>query len=909
MKKVSALRALEVFSIYRSILVVLFMFVSILFPIARFLHRREIAKKSFDKNFSARKISRQKLLLVIPYILAVFFILFPVASWFPVPGSDAYWYVDQIFRIKELGATEIFRTRRPFVALALSVLDTFLNDWRISLLVFKIISGLIFVSGVYNFCSRINIGYAAELLGVSLAVLLPAQYLRQSYDLYASFFAYALTFVFWHQLLEALDFNSLKKEIQAAFLLVFIAFSHFETFLANLAVMAFYLAITQICTFHLHKKFDASKHIKKFVVVVGIPVITLSPFIYMSLIDPFYLGVTSRYIGPQNIRFIGWNEIFSDALPVQNLYEDRFWGIESFQDYVINRYKGHTNLPLFFLTLVGLIAVDLRKKAGRILYAWNALLIVAGALFLLKIAPINGGARLVFLLPSPIFLCLGVDALLSIPHNMGLRFSLEGPQIKSRALFISARKAIIFLLIAIFLHSILVAINVRGEFSTPWAPNIDAIKEIERLKDIYGYGNDSVILIARDDYQNKVRWAKALTGLKVYFGDPLYLIANRTLDKELIRRFGGRYVHYWEDLWRKGVLENPCNYTLVLSDLLAPPNEVERNFVVEVYPGIYEVDIDKALMWLEQMNTVYVRVRYASDYQIFSSEHGYVYLNGTRMTYDPTIKAWRLMVNKTGTYMVSDIVDNFRDASGIGGLSFNGINNYVEVVTSPSLQSPHLTIVVQFIWNGTGELPQLLCTDGYPRAGAFRLRIQPHPEWEYELLFSVLNREGYCVHIRRPIQPNVFYTVIARFDGERAYLWLNGNEISGALYGEAGSTHNFMVGCNKDAEGEWFSGRIYTIIKYNRSISDAEVKQIATGGMPPSEGLVLWLEASFYDIVGEQWTDRSEIGNQAIIHGANYIEEGFENWAVKKGCSGAHWIVQIRLIMQIESIMKSIPIA
>jgi len=579
----------------RLLLVILFMLGSFLFPIVRLICCKKILKRVSVKNSLVAKLPHQKLLLVIPYILATFFILFPVESWFPVPGSDAWQYVYYIFYCKEVGLIRIFQLKRPFVALILTLLTYIVIDWRISLVIFKVISGFILVLGVYNFCSRLGISYTAKIIGLSLATLLPAQYLRHSYDLYASFFAYSLLFVLWYQVLEALDSNSVKKSVQTGFIFTLIAFSHFETFLVNFAIMLLYLMITCFYAFSQHKKHDILRYIKILTISIVIPVIFLLPFAYMSLTNPFYIGVTSKFIGPLDTRLLGRRIIFSDVLPVKDLFEDPFWGIDPFQDYIINRFKGHTNFALLFLTLIGLYMLNLHQEEGRILYAWNTLLIVGGALFLFKIIPV-GGARWLFLLPLPILLCLGVDALFSISKSItGFRVILKTSLAKQRTLFISMQKIMFLFIIIILLHSTMVAITIKETFNIVWAPDMETIQKIECLRNIYGYGNDSVILIVRDNWKNKYYWTFALTGMKIYFGDTIYLIANRTINKELVERFGPLYVDCWENLWRSGVLENPTNYTIVLTDILSPPNEIEKTFVVERCPGIYEVDIKKAL--------------------------------------------------------------------------------------------------------------------------------------------------------------------------------------------------------------------------------------------------------------------------------------------------------------------------
>jgi len=71
----------------------------------------------------------------------------------------------------------------------------------------------------------------------------------------------------------------------------------------------------------------------------------------------------------------------------------------------------------------------------------------------------------------------------------------------------------------------------------------------------------------------------------------------------------------------------------------------------------------------------------------------------------------------------------------------------------------------------------------------------------------------------------------------------------------------------------FFNGKIYTVMIYNRALSDTEIQDIYDNpNDPPRAGLVLWYAPDSVDDVNGKWLDKSGLGNDGTINGATPVE-------------------------------------
>jgi hypothetical protein len=147
----------------------------------------------------------------------------------------------------------------------------------------------------------------------------------------------------------------------------------------------------------------------------------------------------------------------------------------------------------------------------------------------------------------------------------------------------------------ILLYSVAVAVNIRITFdSGVYAPNTNVLDEITRLEEMFGYGNESVIILVKPEqnWGRSTEWTEAITGSKVYLGHILGIVNNQTLEDaystlEQPVYYSQGLIGSWNHLRIGGVLGHLQNYTFVISDELYYPDPQELKMLVEISDGIY----------------------------------------------------------------------------------------------------------------------------------------------------------------------------------------------------------------------------------------------------------------------------------------------------------------------------------
>jgi len=182
------------------------------------------------------------------------------------------------------------------------------------------------------------------------------------------------------------------------------------------------------------------------------------------------------------------------------------------------------------------------------------------------------------------------------------------------------RVALRFVRVAIILAtiflSLFLALTIESKYlSAPYAPDDRTMNEINRLVRVFGFGNESVIIVVRNNYERRVEWVGALTGLKTYAGNVVYLISNKTDEDPIITTRldvvnSSASIGSLNGLKKSGVFQDPLKYTIILSECLSQPDRVELGFLTEIQEGIYvvrQMTHEEALMWVyvwESQNTL-----------------------------------------------------------------------------------------------------------------------------------------------------------------------------------------------------------------------------------------------------------------------------------------------------------------
>ncbi|MHA1409590.1 MAG: hypothetical protein ACTSQY_04615 [Candidatus Odinarchaeia archaeon] len=163
-----------------------------------------------------------------------------------------------------------------------------------------------------------------------------------------------------------------------------------------------------------------------------------------------------------------------------------------------------------------------------------------------------------------------------------------------------------------------------------------------------------------------------------------------------------------------------------------------------------------------------------------------------------------------------------------GGLHFNGYNNSIIINANKNLQNQYRTILIQFMWDGhfaANEDALYLYDSGWAFNGSVIIYVHPATSRLYaEFRTKTGIQQGCWIKVA----PNKIYTAIFRFDGFTYSLWLNGKMKSGSLEkkGELGVNKKIGIGSNYINTRRWFSGNIYNLLVFNRSLCNTEIISI-----------------------------------------------------------------------------------
>jgi hypothetical protein len=153
----------------------------------------------------------------------------------------------------------------------------------------------------------------------------------------------------------------------------------------------------------------------------------------------------------------------------------------------------------------------------------------------------------------------------------------------------------VILFASILFYSAVVAVSIRITLDAGvYAPSANVLDETNRLKEMFGYGNESIILLVEPEknYGRLTEWAEAITGDKVYLGHLTYLLSNQTLEDAYSSFVQPIYysqglIGSWNRLRINGALGHLQNYTIVVSEKLYTPDPNELKMLMKISDGIY----------------------------------------------------------------------------------------------------------------------------------------------------------------------------------------------------------------------------------------------------------------------------------------------------------------------------------
>jgi hypothetical protein len=201
------------------------------------------------------------------------------------------------------------------------------------------------------------------------------------------------------------------------------------------------------------------------------------------------------------------------------------------------------------------------------------------------------------MLPTPLISAFGIErifgkSLVTQERTRSIRPDME---IVYRILKTSA-------LVFLILGSVVFQLEYRSTYQkVSNLPNNNLLNEANRIKNIFGYGNNSYVIFIKYSNMNEItrlpEWVVDITGMPVYYGtSSLYYLAYKN---EPSLYASSNYIGLTNFIQRNGM----TNKTILISDLLSKPNPYELIDSEKIAYGIYVVNMNSstAKMILDEM--------------------------------------------------------------------------------------------------------------------------------------------------------------------------------------------------------------------------------------------------------------------------------------------------------------------
>ena len=200
-------------------------------------------------------------------------------------------------------------------------------------------------------------------------------------------------------------------------------------------------------------------------------------------------------------------------------------------------------------------------------------------------------------------------------------------------------------------------------------------------------------------------------------------------------------------------------------------------------------------------------------------------------------------------------------------VSFNGVNQYVEVPTT--VVTPGSTSLTVLAWASFNAIPyevQMIVKQGYGYVnGAYYIYTQ------YEKYYRAVLRGTDGVSITLPgvvVYPSTWYFLGLRYDGSEVSLWINAEKrISASFSSPIGVNEPTRIGHPYGISGIYLNGLVSGVLIYSRALTGEEILwNYYYPDNPVRNGLVLWLHYDTIDTANNKWYDKSGFGNHATLY-------------------------------------------
>ena len=204
-------------------------------------------------------------------------------------------------------------------------------------------------------------------------------------------------------------------------------------------------------------------------------------------------------------------------------------------------------------------------------------------------------------------------------------------------------------------------------------------------------------------------------------------------------------------------------------------------------------------------------------------------------------------------------------------LSFDSVDDYVEVAASPSLNPPSFTWEVWVkMHSNTYGIMDMGSIDSARKHIEFRGRFG-----YFEFRVANLAEDDYWSISSSPFVLNSWYHLVGTFEENGIMRFF----VNGVSQGTCSVTSHMDVSAENLRLGrlQWggaafhLDGSIASARIYSRALAQEEIRHnMYRWGSPVKDGLVLWLAED--TINPPTWNDKSECGNDGTIYGAVKVE-------------------------------------
>jgi hypothetical protein len=517
----------------------------------------------------------------------------------PFPGGDTPGYVNSIHFLENRGIiASLYLEQRPLVSILLYSLylvipvPDYLTRITFTIVAYNSLSS--FLLGFFSFLLLRELG--VERITASLCVI--GSYVTWIFrygDIYANYFAYALMFA-----LAYFYLNFKKNNWYGALggiIVVMIFLTHEPTaYIATIIIALSTILLRVYCKNELKSiRFPT-------ILMLFTASIILLPFIFLALNDVGYLGVFSTFLGPVEERY----GITSLPISLFKKISSDNWDIAMLKPTL----SGSPHIIGYILTLLGLVLTRIafrRKHFSHVLIllqSWCFILltgILIGSIPSLFGEPFTLSGfvwRLAYLMPYPLLLGSVAITPIMLPPATTVIIS---PSWKIHF----NRREISFILLALIALMTFLNFNISIQYAYYYSdtprPSESVINDALAIRNIFGYGNRSVILYVQNNEGRKIEWISAITGMNIFYGKNILDLYLGKLDETLYNDI--IYVVKIRYLIKTGLFGNITkNVKIVTSEsfaILHPPESELVSQMISVRGGsrIYIFrEVDKELI-------------------------------------------------------------------------------------------------------------------------------------------------------------------------------------------------------------------------------------------------------------------------------------------------------------------------